>query len=161
MDTAQQVSGREASRADLFTSWVTPHLPAVARLAARLCPSADCDDVVQEALTNAWRKWDSYRPDRGSPAAWLLAIVADQSRKHRRKRSGNAVLDNDDVHIDAPQDVDLERAVRSLPRRQRLAIELHYFLDLPIDEVAAAMHCAPGTVSKISGGDSPRSRRSA
>ena len=39
-----------------FAAWVRPHLPAMARLAARLAAAADRDDVVQEALVRAWTK---------------------------------------------------------------------------------------------------------
>ncbi|TMK55831.1 MAG: RNA polymerase sigma factor, partial [Actinobacteria bacterium] len=33
-----------------------------------------------------------------------------------------------------------------LPPRQRLAVELHYFVDLDVAETAAVMKCAEGTV---------------
>ena len=42
--------------------------------------------------------------------------------------------------------LDLERAVHGLPERQRLAVELFYFVGLPVDDVAAVMGCANGTV---------------
>src|SRR5829696_9686108 len=67
-----------------FADWVRPHLPAMARLAARLAPGADRDDVVQEALVRAWTKRRLYDPGRGSASAWLLAITADRAGKARR-----------------------------------------------------------------------------
>ena len=39
-----------------FAAWVEPELAKMSRLAARLAPNADRDDVVQEALVRAWRK---------------------------------------------------------------------------------------------------------
>ena len=42
--------------------------------------------------------------------------------------------------------VDLAHAVRQLPARQRAAVVLHYFVDLPVADVAALLGCAPGTV---------------
>ena len=41
---------------------------------------------------------------------------------------------------------DLHRAVRALPPRQRTAIVLHHFVDLPVVEVAALMNVSAGTV---------------
>lgn len=146
MGASRTVSTPTTRRADEFTGWVSPHVSAMAHLAARLVPASERDDVVQEALAAAWRKWASYDAARGSPRPWLLAIVADQSRKFRRRRRDTLAVDGTGVHTARPADLDLERAVRRLPARQRLAVELHYFLDLPVVEVAATMRCAEGTV---------------
>jgi len=43
-----------------FADWVGPHVGAMARLAARLAPDADHDDVVQESLVRAWRRRSTY-----------------------------------------------------------------------------------------------------
>ncbi len=136
---------RSASAGGDFAAWASPHLPAMARLAARLAPSADRDDVVQDALARAWRKRSSYDETRGSAQAWLLAIVADQAGKARRRARASYEL----VEVAGEQpvpDVDVERALATLSRRQRLAVELHYFLGLSVAESAQVMRCAPGTV---------------
>jgi RNA polymerase sigma-70 factor (ECF subfamily) len=44
-------------------------------------------------------------------------------------------------------DRDLRAELRTLPRRQRLAVFLHYYADLPYDEVARQLDVAPGTVA--------------
>jgi RNA polymerase sigma-70 factor (ECF subfamily) len=43
-------------------------------------------------------------------------------------------------------DVDLERGIAALPERQHLAVNLHYFVGLSIDEAADVMGCTAGTV---------------
>ena len=43
-------------------------------------------------------------------------------------------------------DLDLQAALRELAPRQRLAVELHYYLGFPVTEVATLMDCAEGTV---------------
>ncbi|HRA75842.1 MAG TPA: sigma factor-like helix-turn-helix DNA-binding protein, partial [Propionicimonas sp.] len=40
----------------------------------------------------------------------------------------------------------LERALRRLSARQRLAVDLHYYLGLDVAGTAAVMRCSPGTV---------------
>jgi RNA polymerase sigma factor (sigma-70 family) len=135
---------------DSFAAWVRPHLAPMARLAARLAPEADRDDIVQEALARAWTKRRHYDPGRGTPAAWLLAITADQAGKARRRLRGvpAAVEGPDRAATEPNRDdlLDIERAMRALSRRQRLAVDCFYFAGLSIAETAAVMDCADGTV---------------
>ena len=128
-----------------FDAWVSPHLPLMARVAARLAPSADRDDVVQEALSRAWRKRATFDAGRGTPAAWLAAIVAGEARRARARTKPSLELVDAAVE-DTRRDLDLERAVERLPARQREAVDLHYFAGLTVVETAAAMGCAEGTV---------------
>lgn len=131
-----------------FSAWVAPHLPVMSRVAARLVPRADRDDVVQEALSRAWRKRSSYDASRGTPAAWLCAIVAGEARRARRTfgRSTAPALDAPTQVAPNERDIDLERAVAALPRRQREAVDLYYFVGLSVAETAVVMDCAEGTV---------------
>ena len=143
-----------------FGDWVRPHLRPLANLVARLAPAADRDDVVQDVLARAWVKRRLFDPDRGTPAAWLLAIGADQAGKARRRRRPTAPLAevstpdaraNGDPPAGAPLEgaagrVDVERAILQLSRRQRVAVECVYFVGLTVAETAAVMGCADGTV---------------
>ena len=129
--------------ADTFGEWVRPHLPAMAGFAARLVGPSDRDDVVQESLARAWRRWSTFDPERGTPRGWLLAIVADKARRAARRRRPDPLVE---PPLAAGHDVDLERAIRALAPRQRMAVELHYLLDLDVLEVAEVMGCAEGTV---------------
>ncbi|HWB65598.1 MAG TPA: RNA polymerase sigma factor [Mycobacteriales bacterium] len=137
-----------ADDAEQFRGWVMPHLVAMTGLAARLTSPADRDDVVQEALVRAWRKRHAYDEARGTPRAWLLAIVADRARRHRARapRPGHQLIDVADRPRDLEQSLDLDRAIGGLPRRQRLAVELHYLLGLSVPECSAVMGCSDGTV---------------
>ncbi len=128
-----------------FTAWVEPHLPAMTRLAGRLVPAADRDDVVQEALVRAWRRRSTYDEARGAPLPWLLAIVADRARRHRTRTRPALELAEAPVSI-SPPDIDLERAVAGLSTRQRLAVDLYYFVGLDVATCAQVMGCAEGTV---------------
>ena len=142
-----RVEGTGGSAHD-FADWVEPHLPAMTRFAGRLVPSADRDDLVQDALVRAWRRWPTYDPARGAPLPWLLAILADQGRRSRvRSRPHALPLPDDGQPVDlTPADLDLERAIAGLSARQRIAVDLYYFVDLDVATVAAVMGCAPGTV---------------
>ena len=130
---------------EAFAEWVRPSLLAMTRLATRLSPPGEGDDVVQEALVRAWSKWSQFDPARGTAASWLLAITADQARKARRRRRPLALFESGAVRsID--DHLDIEYAVVQLPARQRLAIDCYYFVGLSVGETAAVMGCAEGTV---------------
>jgi RNA polymerase sigma factor (sigma-70 family) len=130
-----------------FNAWVRPHLPSMTRLASRLVPAADRDDVVQDALVRAWRRRSTFDPLRGSPAGWLLAIVADQARKRRKATVVPlASVEIATAPLGTERRLDLEQAIRGLAPRQRLAIDLYYFLGLDVATCAEAMRCAEGTV---------------
>lgn len=131
-----------------FAAWVTPHLQVMARVAARLAPAAERDDVVQEALSRAWRRRSTYDAARGSAAAWLCAIVAGEARRARARRTTPTLdlVDGAAASGHPERDLDLERAVAALPRRQREAVDLHYFAGLTVAETATVMGCAEGTV---------------
>jgi RNA polymerase sigma-70 factor (ECF subfamily) len=133
---------------DEFAAWVSPHIASMGHLAARLVGPADRDDVVQESLTRAWRKRSTYDPTRGSPRTWLLAIVADQAGKARRRRRPTDAARGADPVV-APVDgtrVDLERALAQLPPRMRLAVDCVYFVGLTVAETAVVMGVSDGTV---------------
>lgn len=142
----------EQQHGSAFADWVGPSLLAMTRLARRLAPQADVDDVVQDALARAWRKRSTYDPARGTPTVWLLAIVADRARAARLARvRALRIVDHaapmpDAATNDRVSDVDLDRAIGGLSERQQLAVQLHYYVGLSIDECAEVMVCSAGTV---------------
>lgn len=130
----------------LFSDQVRPHLPAMVHLAARLAPVRHRDDVVQEALTRAWRKRRQFDPDRGTLRTWLLAVTADQARKATRRRELPIRIPSPAVDSPIEDRLDLEAALGRLSTRQRLAVDCYYFVGLSVAETAAVMGCAEGTV---------------
>jgi RNA polymerase sigma factor (sigma-70 family) len=137
------------SDASTFTGAVQHELPALFRLAARLGPPAAADDVVQEALIRAWRYRDRYDPRVGPVANWLLKIVANESHRAAARTRQPLAIDvrRDNASVD--ERLDLEAAVRQLPRRQRLAVDCYYYADLSISQTAAVMKCNEGTVKSV------------
>lgn len=74
---------------DSFDVWVRPHLPVMQRYAARLAGPSEAEEVVQEALLRAWRRWSTYDHARGTASAWLLAIVRDRARRRGRMQAAS------------------------------------------------------------------------
>ena len=142
---------------DDFTAWVRPHWGAMATLARRL-GGTDWEDSLQEALTAAWRKRGQYDAARGTPRAWLLAIVADRVRGARRRRTPEPAGSPHDLgeQVGAPRvaregagrevGLDLSAALATLTDRQRLAVDVYYYAGLAVADVATVLGCAEGTV---------------
>jgi RNA polymerase sigma-70 factor (ECF subfamily) len=127
-------------------------LDAAARLILR--DSELARDAVQDSLLRAWRDLPGLRdPDRFN--AWLhrLTVNACLDLARRRKRR---VLEVELAEIDPPDSTDvsgslsdrdlLDRALRRLDPGHRAVVVLHYYLDMPLPEVAASLHIPVGTV---------------
>jgi RNA polymerase sigma-70 factor, ECF subfamily len=145
-DTGMQSAVEAAApSAGDFAGWVGPHLGAMRLFATRLAPGAQ-DDVVQDALVRAWRRKGTFDPSRGSARTWLLALVAGEARRTRiRLRRPSVEPVPTSRSVDLERDLDVQHAVGSLPKRMRLAVELHYFVGLSVIETAQVMGVSEGT----------------
>ncbi len=134
-----------AERRRQFDTLVRPLVPPAYRLAFGLLQDrAEAEDAVQEAAFKAWRRFDSFRVELDMKP-WFLAIVANQCRSVRRARWWSVVRLAEPPTLTAlPEDrlaqtADLRRALRRLSHRPRLAVILHFYLDLPFEQVAEIM----------------------
>ena len=103
----------------------------------------EAEDATQEAITRAWRRLDQLRPDMPL-RPWFLAIVINQCRNMRRTRWFSTariaeIFEGPRPHHTDVERVDVARALARLPNHDRQALFLHFYLDLPIDEVALAL----------------------
>jgi len=131
-----------------FDSLVRPLVEPGLRLALSMLGNRrDAEDATQEALTRAWRKLHQLRP--GMPVRpWFLAIVANQCRNVRRTawfRLTSVVEAVDRQPAPEPQleHLDLERGLQQLSAADRGVLFMHFYLDLPIEEVAASLGVSP------------------
>ena len=138
--------GHEERERSEFSDLVSPHMPAMAHLAARLARGESRDDIVQEALSRAWRKRKLYDPARGTVRTWLLAITAGEARRALRRPLVPIRVEPAQPPTAIEDRLDLVAAVDRLPPRQRLAVDCFYFAGLTVAETAAVMDCAEGTV---------------
>jgi RNA polymerase sigma-70 factor (ECF subfamily) len=129
--------------------------PASRLAYAMLHDRSEAEDAFQESALRAWRRLNNLHP--GMPfQPWFLGIVANQCRESRRGRWWN-VIRVPDVSPAQPggdaawlEGEDLRRAVMSLPYEQRVAILLHFHLDMPLSEVASALDISvSGVKSRI------------
>lgn len=127
-----------------FEALVGPLIEAGIRLAySMLGNQTEAEDATQEAVTKAWRKLRQLRS--GMPVRpWFLAIVVNQCRNVRRTRWFRFVRTAETFEVGRDADpgierIDIARALARLPESDRQALFLHFYLDLPIEEVAIAL----------------------
>jgi RNA polymerase sigma-70 factor (sigma-E family) len=135
---------------DTFVAASTDSLMRTAYLIVGDVP--DAEDLVQETLLKVAGRWHRVRRME-HPVAYARRILVnraldDAGRRTRRRRelTGEALPDRYEDADESQAHDELLTALAALPPRQRTAIVLRYFLDLPEAEVAAAMKCSLGTV---------------
>lgn len=140
---------------DLFVG----HASRLVRLAG-LLGDDDPEDVVQEAFCKLYRASSRLRGPESAVVAYLNRIVVNEVRDRHRRRS----VARRDAHLVTTRDLAppgpdagdrraVVEALAALPARQREALVLRYWLDLPIRDIAVAMGVRTGTVkSQISRG---------
>ena len=109
------------------------------------------DDIAQEALVAAFRRWDHVAALE-SPLGWVRRVVANKSvslirRRLAELRALTRIGSLAERRADAPEsDADFWVLVRSLPRRQAQVIALHYVSDMSVTEIAVVLGCKEGSV---------------
>jgi RNA polymerase sigma-70 factor (sigma-E family) len=140
------------------------HAGGAVRLAYLLLQDrAVAEDIVQDAFVRLAGRLVHLR-DPGAFDAYLRRTVVNLSRSYvRRKmleraflRREMATAQRDTVRWPTSSVEDREllwRALGRLPERQRVAIVLRFYEDLPEAQVADILRCRPGTVkSRVSRG---------
>jgi len=142
---------------DAFTSFVREHTSALLGTAYLLTGDAvAAEELVQRTLVHLYPKWDKVTAAE-APLAYVRRSVINGFVNERRSPASReyAVATVPDVGVPdtavgrlADRD-EIWTLLRGLPERQRAALVLRYFHDLPDAEIADALHCRAGTVRSL------------
>ncbi len=149
MEQRPQIMARATKGdADAFSTLLEPLLDPAYRLAAvMLDDRGAAEDAVQEASIKAWRKVRQLRGDVGSLRAWFLSIVANECRMTRRRHWWSVVrldeIPRAPAHQSEHVSSDMHAALLRLSPSERVPLVLHFYLDLPVDEVAKTLGVSP------------------
>lgn len=166
-DDFSLMEGVRTDREGAFERFVERYQRRLYRLAyGYLRHHEDALDAVQEAMVKIYVARRRYRPD-SHPFTWASRILVnhciDRIRQRRARPtesldrarddgSGGAALEGiarDDPHREiVSRDIrrGVEQAIAALPDRQREVFVLRHFEELSLEEIAAALGCALGTV---------------
>ncbi len=162
LDDAALLQAHVAGDPDAFAELVRRHQDRLWGVAMRTTGDReDAADAVQEALLSAFRRASSFRGD-AQVSTWLHRIVVNACLDRLRRRRSHATEPlpeeqdrltalADDPGRDDPSEVgerrtDVMAALARLSDEQRSALVLVDMEGYSVEEAAALLGCAPGTV---------------
>ena len=154
--TAGRLDVEDRTHAD-FSAFYRAHLPRLVGALTLYTGDRELSaDLAQEAMARAYRDWRKVIC-LDSPAAWLHRVGLNLANSAFRRKliewraSARSRAQAIDAHHDpdAGDAVAVRRLVAALPARQKTALVLRYYVDLPVSEVAESMGCAEGTVRAL------------
>lgn len=144
---------RDLARDAEFTAYAAARMRLLRRSAYLLCGDWHrAEDLTQTALTKVYVAWARVRKADnvdGYVRTVLVRAFLDEERRHWKREQPTELPDDragTDPHAGTDDRVDLVRALSTLPARQRAAVVLRCWEDLPIAEVARTLDCSEGTV---------------
>ena len=136
-------------------AFATAHGVALARFAYVLCGNrSTADDLVQDTYLNLYRRFGD-RLTIIAPLAYARRTLANLYLSQRRLRSSGEITLAELPETPAADAVDhgaqdeMWRMLAGLTERQRTAVVLRFYLDLPDVEIASILNCREGTVRSL------------
>jgi RNA polymerase sigma-70 factor (ECF subfamily) len=147
---------RRAAQGDqaAFERLYHDHVGRIYALCVRMVDEQSADDLTQEVFIRAWRKLDTFK-GQSLFGTWLhrLAVNHVLSRRATQRRRESRHADGDGLlrRATAPtrrssgDALDLEQAIRRLPRRARDVFVLYDVEGYSHDEIATTLGVSVGT----------------
>ncbi|MDX6197307.1 MAG: polymerase sigma-70 factor, subfamily [Actinomycetota bacterium] len=141
--------GVSAAVAQDFAALYTAEFGRLAGYLTALTGDVDvAREAAQEAFTRLFARWRSVR----EPRAFAYVVGTNLCRHHwKQSTRERAAVETLGAALPAGRpahDPWLQDLVQRLPLRLREVVLLHYYADLPISSVAAAIHRPVGTVKR-------------
>jgi RNA polymerase sigma factor (sigma-70 family) len=133
------------------------YLPLVRMLTLYCGDPEVARDIAQESMIKVSSRWRAVQ-QMDNPRGWTWKVSINLANSHfRRKkleqRSFRVLGNSGHLMVHQDRDLSLEISIRSmlqaLPPRQREALVLRYYQDMPVAEVSDVMGCSSSTVKKL------------
>lgn len=139
-----------------FRLLVERHQGLVIATVARMIGMSDAEDIAQQVFLNVWKSAQRWRPE-ARFTTWLLTIakrlVFNESRRRGRARLIPQSRDPDEERPDYPDGAPgpdqqilerelheaIEQALAFLPEKERLAVILRRYENMPYEEIATVL----------------------
>jgi RNA polymerase sigma factor (sigma-70 family) len=118
----------------------------------------DADDLTQETFIKAWKNLDNFKGE-SQLFTWLYRIATNESLNHLTKKKrrfsipiddiseelSNKLEDSDMVSGDEVQ-LKLQKALLTLPDKQRLVFNMKYYDDMKYEEISEVTGTSVGAL---------------
>lgn len=118
------------------------------------------NELLQETMTNVWRKAHLYNVDKGAATTWIYTVMRNISFDMLRKIQSNqedtisediwplaeAQNSSDHMFADHLMDKQLEQYLNRLPENQKQVVRGVYFQELSQEQLAKQLNIPLGTV---------------
>ena len=103
--------------------------------------SDDAGDIVQNGAYKAIRNVSSLKHEEYA-STWLYRIMLNEIFTFCKQQKGNTTsfIQLEQAVEDSYEDIDLRRALETLSDEERMIIELKYFEDMKLEEIAEIMN---------------------
>ncbi|WP_448568240.1 sigma-70 family RNA polymerase sigma factor [Thalassotalea ganghwensis] len=144
-----------------FTHLFKFFAPKIQRISqSKLNNEALASEVVQETMSNVWRKAHLFNADKGAATTWVYTVMRnvtfDLLRKIKSKKEDNlsddiwpvfeAELTQDELFGDHLASEQMSKALNKLPEQQQEVVRGFYFLELSQEQLATNLNIPLGTV---------------
>jgi RNA polymerase sigma-70 factor (ECF subfamily) len=118
----------------------------------------DANDVLQNTLIKAWLNIDAFRGD-AKLSTWLYKIAINEciTFLNKQRSVNNISIDDTDVFLLSKLESDeyfdgdeaqtkLQKAILTLPEKQRLVFNMRYYDEMPYDEMSEVLGTSVGAL---------------
>ena len=134
---------KHSRRVEDFAPMVNQYGPALMAFVGRIVTiQEDAEDVVQETFVTAYEHLNDYAPEKASLKTWLFRIAYHKALNHLRRRKRQLEIPfmvGEDVPDELPDTTtaeQLDEAIQELPPEDQMLLQLYYFDQRPLKEIA-------------------------
>lgn len=146
----QLVQEIKAGNQEAFAILVKKHASKFYAVAFRILGSqTDAEDIVQDLFLKLWKTPDIWQEGRGAQfSTWFYRIITNKCIDFQRKKKPDQLLEGYDLvdNSNLEEDLDkierkkmIEKMIKELPERQRIAINLCFYEGFSNKEAAEIM----------------------
>jgi RNA polymerase sigma-70 factor (ECF subfamily) len=144
-----------------FTQLFNFFAPKILRISqSKLANKTLANEVVQETMTNVWKKSHLFDQSKGAPTTWVYTIMRnvtfDLLRKMQSNKEDNLsddiwpMIENEAIEekpfSDHLEQKNILAVIEQLPKNQQEVIQAYYFMEMSQEQMAQHLDIPIGTV---------------